>query len=597
MPRRTIGPLLVAALLLVLLAALATLQYRWLGQVSDAERDRRRATLDARASAFVGDFDRAITGVYMAFQATPAQIENGDRAAALSDALTRASAAGPALVKEVYAFDRSTPPQLTRLDAVHRALVPVEWPPALQDVRARLDRAGSQAPEKWPVLLSEPIDPDVPALIVPIPRLQRLETGGHLAVLPDPTVVVRAIIVVLDVDRLRDQLIEPLVVRHFGETASSEYDVTIARGPAAHDVVYTSAREGANAARAPDVSVGMFKLRLNDLHFAVAGTSAARKPAMEKFAITIVRQGTAMALRPSAMDGESAGWRLSIRGRSGSLDALVTASRRRNLAISLGILGVLASSVILIIGSAQRQQRLARQQMAFVAAVSHELRTPLAVIRSAGENLADGVVADSQQVRRYGTLVESEGRRLSAMVERVMEFAGISSRAARHTIADVDMDRVVADAVDGVGADARERDVRVHVRVDASPHVIAGDADALRSAVQNLVGNAVKYSAPGGTVDVDVHAVDESIGVRVIDRGLGIDASDLPHIYKPFFRGRRALDAQIRGSGVGLTIVRHIVDAHHGRLHVESRPGEGTTATMELPAAGMKSGLPASAAS
>jgi signal transduction histidine kinase len=303
-----------------------------------------------------------------------------------------------------------------------------------------------------------------------------------------------------------------------------------------------------------------------------------------------------MTLRQST-NGAPGGWRLSVRGRSGSLDALVAQSRRRNLAISLGILGLLGASVVLIIGSAQRQQRLARQQMAFVAAVSHELRTPLAVIRSAGENLADGVVADRQQVRRYGTLVESEGRRLSAMVERVMEFAGISSRVARHTMVDVDMHRVVADAVDGVGADARERNVRIDVRVDRTLPVVDGDADALRSAVQNLVGNAVKYSAPGGTVDVDVRAALGSITVRVIDRGLGIDAADLPHIDKPFFRGRRALDAQIRGSGVGLTIVRHIVDAHHGRLHVESRPGEGTTATMELPAGAAASSLQASAAS
>jgi signal transduction histidine kinase len=591
------GPLIVAALLLVLLAALATLQYRWLGQVSDAERDRLRATLDTRASAFVGDFDRAITRVYLAFQATPAQIESGDRVAALSEALARANAAGPALVKEVYEIDRSAPRPLGRFDAARGVLEPVEWPDALQGVRARLDHPGPEAQEKLPILLSDPIDPAVPALIVPIPRLQRLEAGGHLAVLPDPMGILHAIIVVLDADRLRDQLIEPLAARHFGEPASSEYDVTIARGPAAHDVVYTSAPDRADAARAPDVSVGMFNLRLNDLHFAVAGDNgAARPPAMEKFAITIVRQGTAMTLRQST-NGAPGGWRLSVRGRSGSLDALVAQSRRRNLAISLGILGLLGASVVLIIGSAQRQQRLARQQMAFVAAVSHELRTPLAVIRSAGENLADGVVADRQQVRRYGTLVESEGRRLSAMVERVMEFAGISSRVARHTMVDVDMHRVVADAVDGVGADARERNVRIDVRVDRTLPVVDGDADALRSAVQNLVGNAVKYSAPGGTVDVDVRAALGSITVRVIDRGLGIDAADLPHIDKPFFRGRRALDAQIRGSGVGLTIVRHIVDAHHGRLHVESRPGEGTAATMELPARAAASGLQASAAS
>jgi signal transduction histidine kinase len=111
---------------------------------------------------------------------------------------------------------------------------------------------------------------------------------------------------------------------------------------------------------------------------------------------------------------------------------------------------------------------------------------------------------------------------------------------------------------------------------------VDGDADALRSAVQNVVGNAVKYSPSGGVVLVSMSADDERVRISVADRGLGIDAADLPHIFKPFYRGRRALDAQVRGSGVGLSIVRHVVDAHQGTVSVDSRVGEGTTVTIEL---------------
>jgi len=213
------------------------------------------------------------------------------------------------------------------------------------------------------------------------------------------------------------------------------------------------------------------------------------------------------------------------------------------------------------------------------------LRTPLAVICSAGENLADGVVAEPDQVKRYGALVGAEGRRLADMVERVMTFAGIASGAAARPSADVDVAGVIGDAVAAVAADARERGVEVRVALAARlPHV-SGDAAALRSALQNVVGNAVKYSADRAVVDVAAEADERVLRIRVSDRGLGIDAGDLPHVFKPFFRGRRAVDAQVRGTGIGLSVVRHVVDAHDGRVRVDSRPGAGTTVTIELPVA------------
>jgi len=277
-------------------------------------------------------------------------------------------------------------------------------------------------------------------------------------------------------------------------------------------------------------------------------------------------------------------WQLRVWHRSGSLEAIVARSRRRNLAIGLGVLGLLGASFVLVIATALRQQRLARQQMEFVAAVSHELRTPLAVICSAGENLSDGVVADAQQVKRYGSLIETEGRRLGDMVERVLQFAGIASGTTVRAHAEVDLARVIADAVHGAAADARERGVAIVVRPGAALPATIGDADALRSAVQNVVGNAVKYSAAGGTVEVASEvAGDGIVKIFVSDEGIGIDAADLPHVFKPFYRGRRALDAQVRGTGIGLSVVRQVVQAHGGDIRIESRAGEGTTVTLVLP--------------
>jgi signal transduction histidine kinase len=410
----------------------------------------------------------------------------------------------------------------------------------------------------------------------------------------DASAIGRIVVVVLDAATLRQQVLEPLVTKYFGDRGSSDYVVSVVRRDEPATVVYNSGEATVDAASA-DVSTGIFDLRMDELNRIASLRDSIPPPAgdahfltSERLAITVVRRGGKPDGKGVLMRGgdDSGAWQVRVRHRNGSLDAIVAQSRRRNLAISLGVLGLLAGSVVLIIAAAQRQQRLARQQMEFVAAVSHELRTPLAVICSAGENLADGVVADGAQVKRYGTLIESEGRRLHDMVERVLEFAGVRSGAKPRPYTDVDISRVIADAVGGLRSEARDRGVTIEVDSNGSLPAgisVRGDADALRSAVQNIVGNAVKYSASGATVDVGASMNGSTVQIRVADRGLGIDAADLPHIFKPFHRGRRAVEAQIRGTGVGLSVVRHVVDAHHGDVRVESRPGEGTTVFVELP--------------
>jgi signal transduction histidine kinase len=184
------------------------------------------------------------------------------------------------------------------------------------------------------------------------------------------------------------------------------------------------------------------------------------------------------------------------------------------------------------------------------------------------------------------------------MVERVMEFAGISAGTAVRARGVVDIAAVIAEAADALRPDARDRGVVLNVHANGTLPPVSGDVDALRSAVQNIVGNALKYSPGGATVDISTHVADGDparVQIRVADRGLGIDAADLPHIFKPFYRGRRALDAQVRGTGVGLSVVRHVIDAHGGSIAVDSRVGEGTIIVVELPA-GRAAGQAVSAA-
>ncbi len=584
------------AALVALLAVLGTLQYRWLGDVSNAERDRLRASLRTRATDFSRAFDREITRLYLAFHVEGDEFDR-DPAGRLSTAYQRAQqvaaeSGGEGLVKGVFLVDARAEnpgaPQL--LNPGTRTLVPVEWPSAFDSWKRRAGNLAPPAPGFLPPLfMADAVDATTPALIVPLPTMTRLEQGGRVAVIPDPRGVARTVVVWLDPDRLR-ALVESLVVRQFGSNDDSEFYVTVSTRESPGSVVYSSASGVSISARDADVTTGVFDLRLDELnHFtAQVPPPGDRGPNVDRnhVAITIVRRATGPdGPRVLMTGGENQGaWQVFIRYKSGSLDALVARSRTRNVAISLGVLALLAAGFVFVIGSALRQQRLARQQMEFVAAVSHELRTPLAVIRSAAENLADGVVGDGAQVRRYGSLIRSEGLRLSDMVERVMEYAGINAGAARSRT-EVDVARLIDEAVAAASAEARDREIRIDTLVAKDLAPVLGDADALRSAVQNLLANAIKYSRNGSTVDVRAESGADVVRIVVADHGLGIDADDVPHIFKPFYRGRHARDAQIRGTGVGLSVVRHVVDAHQGDVRVSSRVGEGTTVTLTLRAA------------
>src|SRR5262245_48312630 len=203
------------------------MQYRWLGEVSNAERERLRAGLRTRAADFSQDFDREITRTYLAFHVDGAKLDR-DAAATLADAYTRAQASSSVggIVRGVYFLEAKGPHAgaLQALDPAARTLTAVDWPPALEPWHLRASRVAPLAPGTLsPVFLSDAIDANVPALVVPVPTVKRIENGAHFAIVPDPTGVARTVIVWLDGERLKGQLLESLVAKHFGSADASEY--------------------------------------------------------------------------------------------------------------------------------------------------------------------------------------------------------------------------------------------------------------------------------------------------------------------------------------------------------------------------------------
>jgi signal transduction histidine kinase len=637
-PRALTVRLVVPAALVVLVATLAALQYRWLGQVSEADRDRMQASLEQRARELADDFDRELLRVYLAFQTNRNLLSGrGPSDFASRYDAWRDSAKYPDFVRTFYLVDSGEGTEsLRQYRPATRTFETVPWPDALGAVRshllhdaAPLEVAGDRgSPDRVVVTLRDPLVPGVPALVIPMPAFQ--PPGGSAgqrskeALHATPAhVPIEFVIAELNRQYLRDSLFPALAARYFPEHDADAYRFAVV-DPADRDhPIYT---RGVPAGVTLDAAHGDAVVPLFSLRFDLASqvvalraltwtedkrqggppeTGSARASGRQTSASMSIYvesrgsggdlasavgrlAGAADALR--AASGTPAGaWQLVLQHPAGSLDAAVAQARRKNLWLSFGILAVLATGVGLIVVNAQRSQRLAAQQMDFVATVSHELRTPLTVIRSAAQNLSAGVVHDAAQARQYGDLIETEGRRLTGMVEQVLEYAGVSGNRRLPMAQPVDAGALVRDEAEACLPLCSPAGIELAVDVGPDLPLVVADADAIRRAIHNLVANAVKYGADGRWIGLRAEHARvrgrDDVQIAVSDRGRGIDAEELPHLFEPFYRGRYAVDRQIHGNGLGLSLVKRIAEAHGGRVTVKSAPGEGATFTLHLPAA------------
>jgi signal transduction histidine kinase len=219
----------------------------------------------------------------------------------------------------------------------------------------------------------------------------------------------------------------------------------------------------------------------------------------------------------------------------------------------------------------------------FLADVSHELRTPLAALRTFNELLKEGAADDPAARSEF---LESSGQqieRLDWLAQNLLELSKLDSGLVLLDLRPDDLRAAVETAVEQSNAAARRRGIGLTLHLPDAPIRIRHDPQRIGQVVANLVANAVKFTQRGGSVAVDVASTPDGARIEVADTGVGIDATELPHIFERFYRGSRANEARGSGSGLGLAIVRSIVDMHGGTVEVESRVGKGSTFTVMLP--------------
>lgn len=537
------------ALLLTLCLLLSILQYRWTGEVSRAEADRLRLQLSEQSQALANAFDAELAGACAALIPSRTELRDQNCADAFYSRWRDWRAMNPRPIFRRVAVAVPSPNALDlfmpdeRAGQAARSDWPTDWTPLRQFATRMFEGGRPGLSDRSGEFMEFPIFGG---------RTGGDRSGGERGWL----------LVQMDLDYLRLTWLPELVRSLLNLGGAHPYHITVTEA-ASNRTLFTTVPDSGPAGQV------MFTTRFHrDGQFAASS-----------------RNGPPG--RRVSSDGGL--WILNVQQRPGALEALVSASRWRNLGLALLVNGLILAAGTALVLHTRRSRVLADERMDFVATVSHELRTPLTVIRGAGHNLLRGIAREPKQIQEYSQLIIQHADQLKELVEQTLALAGARRSGEPPRRERVELPALLSEAHAAVGDDTRAAGCEVVFEHPTSLPDVLGDRAALRRVFQNLIANAAKHGGAGRWIGVTTAAVKidgtTQVEVRVSDQGPGIPPNEQEHIFKPFFRGADAQAKQTRGSGLGLSVVREIVQAHGGGVSVASAPGGGATFTVRLPIA------------
>ncbi len=530
---------------LLMLAPLAWFQYRWIDELAAAGHARTRADVKAAVDRIAGELDRDITRVHTALISGPPVDTFAERIDRLPDPAESLPVARILKVAD-------TPPWTAEIwDTTRKAFAPANAP------EWWIERERRTGPiQSAPLAVVGPMRgrprrlPPFPGSPPPFPDGPPIRPPFDDNDEPEPWILVE-----FDEAKFRSEYLPRLISRQFGAERLREFAVRIVPTAKPTETVFSM---GETAWTAPDAEAPLLRGIIREMP-PPPGRGGPRAP--------FHAEGL---------------WRLQAAHVSGSLEAVAAATRNRNLLVSGVTLLLLAGAFLALANAARRSRELAELQIEFTAGVSHELRSPIAVIASAGDNLASGIIGDAARVREYGAIVRDEATRLNTMVEQVLRFSAIESGrlpleldalSARGMLAAVEIEMRDMAAREGFSW-----------KIEGSDADVRADANAIHVALRNLAENALKHAASGKWLRFSIQPAEKTVDIVVEDRGPGIPAEDLPRLFEPFCRGADSRRSQRRGSGLGLALVERIVRAHGGAVRAENRHEGGARFVVTLPA-------------
>jgi signal transduction histidine kinase len=278
-------------------------------------------------------------------------------------------------------------------------------------------------------------------------------------------------------------------------------------------------------------------------------------------------------------------WRVALYQPGGVSPTVVV---ERQAMIFMAAFVLLLVVIVLGLGATyrlvRRESEMARLKSDFVASVSHDLKTPLSLIRMFAETLELGRVTEEATRREYYAVITRESERLTRLIDNVLDFSRIEEGRQSYDIFPNAVEPLIQEVLDAFRYPLVQQGFKLEVAIEPELPEVPLDPAAFKRALANLVDNAIKYSGERRRLRVSARAAGAEVCVEVADEGVGIPAGEVERIFEKFYRVGRSEIQGRRGSGVGLALVKHIAQAHGGRVSVESRPGAGSRFTLHLPA-------------
>ncbi|MFZ5518081.1 MAG: ATP-binding protein [Candidatus Zhuqueibacterota bacterium] len=278
-------------------------------------------------------------------------------------------------------------------------------------------------------------------------------------------------------------------------------------------------------------------------------------------------------------------WTLALFRQNPNLIEDLLASRRSfYFYVFLLIAGILVFGLILTIRSVSHELEFVKLKSDFVSSVSHELKSPLTSIRQLAEMLQTGRVPTEERRQKYYDVIVEQSKRLALMISNVLDFAKMEDGKKQFEFESTDMEPFLREAIAEIQQQVSHQEFTITVNIAKTLPTIAIDRNAISQAITNLFDNAIKYSDLIKTVNVDSFLKDGYLHISIQDFGAGISQEEMAKIFDRFYRGNTEFIRSRKGSGLGLTLVKQIIQAHHGTIEIASEPGRGSTFTIKIPA-------------